>query len=150
MKKLLYTCGVFAGGSLLQLISSTAFLFVGMDPMVETGIQALLLLLTAVALILAEIFLNQINREGLLDDADKGLIFQINRLASILLAIETACVIAMAVASIFALPMWAHGALAVLFVAACVISVIVVFRAVRAGMKEDGLDEQPEEDIEEP
>ncbi len=132
MKKLLCVCGVFVGSSLLQLISSTVFLFVGLDSVTKTAIQVMLLLMAAVALILGDIFLGQLNRADQLDDVAKGLVFQGNRLAGILLTIETCNVLALALAAVLSVPMWVYVALLLAMVLATIIGVLVVLQAVRS------------------
>lgn len=132
MKKLLCVCGIFVGSGLLQLISSTVFLFVGLGPVTKAAVQALLLLLAAFALILGEIFLGMLNRADQLDDALKGLVFQGNRLAGILLAIETCNVLAMALAAVLSVPLWVYVVFLLAMVLTTIIGVLVVIQAVRS------------------
>ena len=131
MKKLLSVCGVFVGSSLLQLIGSAIFLFVTIEPVTGTVILAGLLLLGAVALILGDIFLRELNRAELLDDAARGLAFQGNRLAGILLSIETCNVLAMAVSAVLSVPMWGYVVMVLAMILATLIAVLVVIQAIR-------------------
>lgn len=132
MKKLLVVCGVFAGSSILQVISSAVFLAVGWAPTTKAAIKILLLLLAAAALILSDILLQQLNDSNQLDDAARGLVFHGNRLAGILLTIETCDVLANALAAVLSVPMWVYVVLLLAMVLATIIGVLVVLQAIKA------------------
>lgn len=133
MKKLYWASGAFFAGTLFQLICVIGFLFMGNDPITNSTVLAVLLFLSGAAVITLDFMLKRMVQDGALDDSLLGLAASLKRLISTLLGLEIANMLIWAISAIFELPFWAYVSIALTFVLACIISVILLLVSLKRG-----------------
>ncbi len=126
MKKIIAALGIFAAGSIIQLIMGTIFLFTEVKPSTELCLMASLLVISSFGLALLDHFQKKADLLNTLTDSFRMSVYHCERLSGILLLLETLNVLIIGASFLFSVWSWLQGALMLSMVLVMIVAVLVV------------------------
>lgn len=131
MKKILIALGIFTLGSVLQLIWGTVYLFSDVSALTQLCVLISFLILSAVGLSAFDQLQKKTQITENLTDTFRMLVFHCDRMATVLIALGTANVVAVAISCLYPLPFWIQSCLMLGMVMVLIAAVVVVLLILR-------------------